>query len=188
MRTLIVFATTDGHTRKLANFIAARLAAAGHDLRLCDAAETIVPDPAGFDAAVLAASVHMGQYQSAFRRFARKKHAALNAMPTAFISVSLSAAGDDPGDLAGLAACAKRLERQTSWRPTTICHAAGAMPFTAYNPIIKLVMKSIARRRGQLVETSEDYDFTDYASLGEFVDAFMASVEPSTRQDRLVAA
>lgn len=188
MRTLIVFATTDGHTRKLADFIAARLAAAGHATHLRNAAKPDLPDPAGFDAALLAGSLHIGRYQPALRRFARKKHGQLNAMPAAFISVSLSAAGDDPEDLAGLYGCLSRFERETLWRPTAVHQAAGAMPFTRYHPITKLVMKSIARRRGLTVNTSEDYDLTDYAALAGFVDAFMVEADLIARQEHRAAA
>lgn len=71
MRVLIVFASSEGHTRRLARMAAAHLADAGHQVSLCDAAQPDCPAPGDFDAVLLAASVHIGRYQAAIRNFAR---------------------------------------------------------------------------------------------------------------------
>jgi menaquinone-dependent protoporphyrinogen oxidase len=187
VRVLIVFATTEGHTRKLAEFAAARLRRSGHQVRVCDAAQSEPPDPAAFAAALLMASVHLGGYQGQLRDFVRHNHAVLNAMPSAFVSASLSAAGDNPSDRAGLRDCVERLKRDTSWYPGAVYHAAGAMPFSAYGLLKKLAIKLIARRRGKIVKISEDYDLTDYAAFGDFIDSFAASAISSARRPAAAA-
>lgn len=187
MRVFVLFSTTEGHAQKLAQFAAARLAKLGHEVCVCDGAKSDQPDLARFDAALLIASVHVGHYRRSFVAFARKYHDALNAIPTAFVSVSLSAAGDNPADLAGLGNCIERLKRDTAWHPAAVHHAAGAMLFTAYGFFTKLVIKSIARKRGKVVNTSEDYDLTDYAALATFIDAFAANAVASTRNELAAA-
>jgi menaquinone-dependent protoporphyrinogen oxidase len=102
----------------------------GHQVRICDAARSDIADLARFEAALLIASVHLGRYQASPTKFARANHLALNAIPNAFVSVSLSAAGADPS-YPGLRDCVERLERDTLWRPGVVHHAAGAMPFNA---------------------------------------------------------
>jgi menaquinone-dependent protoporphyrinogen oxidase len=186
MRVFILFSTTEGHARKLAQLAAARLTKLGHEVCVCDAAKFDQPDLAGFDAALLIASVHVAHYRRSFVAFARQHHDALNAIPTAFVSVSFSAAGDNPSDLAGLRACVERLKRDTAWHPGAIHHAAGAMLFSAYGFFTKLAIKSIARKRGKVVNTSEDYDLTNYAALGTFIDAFAAGAVPFTRNKMAV--
>jgi hypothetical protein len=86
MRVLIVFGTTEDHTRGLAEFMAARLPAGCHEVAVRDAArQDGPPDPAGFDAAIVATSLHAGRrYQRKVARFARARHAALDGMPSAF--------------------------------------------------------------------------------------------------------
>lgn len=182
MLILVLFSTTEGHTRKLAQFVAARLRGCGHEVRLHDVAHLDLPDALRFDAILLLASVHLGRYQHSFIEFVRKNHDALNLIPSAFISVSLSAAGDNPSDLAGIRACVGRLERETLWRPGAVHHAAGAMPFSAYGFFTKLAIRYIARRRGKSVRTSEDYDLTDYAALETFIDGFAAHALASTQK------
>jgi menaquinone-dependent protoporphyrinogen oxidase len=174
MKVLIVFGTNEGHTGDIARFVADRLIAAGHEVCRCDAARRESPDPARFDAVLVAASLHLGRYQASVRAFARRRHAALGAMKSAFVSVSLSAAGDDPRDRAGLGACLRKFEQETQWRPGAVHQAAGAMPFPAYGYLTKLAIRFIAQRRGLAVKMSQDYDLTDYPALAAFVDGFAA--------------
>jgi menaquinone-dependent protoporphyrinogen oxidase len=172
MLILVLFSTTEGHTRKLAEFAAARLTRCGHGVSLHDAAKPDPPDPARFDAALLLASVHLSHFQPSFVEFVRKNHGALNVRPSAFVSVSLSAAGSDPSDLAGLQACVEDLEHDTLWHPGAVYHAAGALRFGVYGFLTRLAIKYIARRRGRIVKTYEDYDLTDYAAFEAFLDGF----------------
>ncbi len=171
---------------KLAKFAAERLTRAGHRIRVCGAIQSNLPDPGDFEAAQVIASVHLARYAAPLMRFARENHGALNAMPSALVSVSLSAAGDNPSDLAGLRDCVERLERDTRWRPVAVHHAAGAMPFSAYGFFTKLAIKSIVRR-GVIVDTAQDYDLTDYTALGAFIDRLVASAIPSAAKQMATA-
>jgi menaquinone-dependent protoporphyrinogen oxidase len=153
----------------------------GHKVQLLEATQLDLPDAASFDAVLLLASVHLGRYQRPFVEFVRKNHDTLNLMPNAFISVSLSAAGDNPSDLAGIRECVDRLERETLWHPAAVHHAGGAMRFSAYGFFTKLAIRYIARRRGKSVKTSEDSDLTDYAVLETFADRFGARALASTQ-------
>lgn len=173
MRILLVYGTTEGHTRKLARFAAGRLESDACDVTLCDATDAVPADLAAYDAAVVFASLHMGRYQASVIHFAHAAYAPLNAKPSAFVSVSLAAAGDDPHDLAGLDECLARFKAATLWNPRWVHQAAGAILFSEYDFFRKLALKYIAERRGQHVRTSEDYDFTDYEALGVFLDQFV---------------
>jgi menaquinone-dependent protoporphyrinogen oxidase len=177
MSILVLYGTTEGQTRKIARFAADRFAAQGHATMLVDAAEAMSGlDPGSFRAAVVAASLHAGRYQTPIVDFARRHHAVLGAMPTAFVSVSLSAAGHDQDDLAGLARCLAALEQQTGWRPRAVHHAAGAFRFSRYGFLKRCVLRYIAFRKGQPTDTSQDYELTDWAALGAFVDGFSAQL------------
>ncbi len=168
MRILIVYATTEGHTRNISRFIAIRLVAAGHEVTLCDAADARPPDPAGFGAAILAGSLHVGHYQAALVHYAKRWHAALDRTPSAFVSVSLAAASDNLAEVAGLTPCLERFEVQTGWTPRWVHQAAGAILYSKYDFFRRLAMRAIAKRHG--AGTSGDHDYTDYQALGRFVD------------------
>jgi menaquinone-dependent protoporphyrinogen IX oxidase len=110
MRVLIVYGTTEGHTRELAGFMAHLLTQGGHEGQISD---SNAPDqqlsPGDYDAVIIAASLHVGQYQATVVDFVRRHHEELNMMPSAFVSVSLSAAGVNPHDWEGLEQCIARV-------------------------------------------------------------------------------
>lgn len=175
MRIPIVYGTTEGHTRDLAEFAARALGESGHEARAVEAGSAAEPDLAVADAAILAGSLHVGTYQAALTDYARRHHQRLNAMPSAFVSVSLSAAGENPDDWAGLEQCLARFRHETQWAPRAVHHAAGAIRYSHYDFFKRLAMKFIAGKRGKATVTSRDYDLTDYDALKEFVMEFAAA-------------
>jgi menaquinone-dependent protoporphyrinogen oxidase len=174
MRILIVYGSTEGHTSDLSGFMAERLKEDGHQVIVSDSGDKHpLPDPADLDAALLAASLHVGHYQASLVDYARRHHETLNEMASAFVSVSLAAAGENPDDWEGLETCVARFLHGTNWKPTAVHHAAGAIRYSHYDFFKRLALKYIASRRGQKTETSRDYDFTDYDALKRFVRDFV---------------
>ena len=57
----------------------------------------------------------------------------------------------------------------TGWRPSKIRAVAGALMYSKYNLLLRLIMKRIARQAGGDTDTTRDYDYTDYKSLDDFV-------------------
>lgn len=173
MNILVLYGTTEGQTRKIARFVADRLTARGHEAQVIDAAEADPEfDPGAFGAAVIAASLHAGHYQAPVVDFAHPHHGVLGSMPTAFVSVSLSAASHDRDDLDGLARCVADFEHRTGWKPGEVWHAAGAFRFTQYDFLKRWALKYIAYRKGQPTDTSKDYELTDWEALEALVDRF----------------
>jgi menaquinone-dependent protoporphyrinogen oxidase len=146
----------------------------GHGVDIKDTARDAVRfSPRDYDAVIVTASLHVGRYQPAVFEFARSNHEALNATASAFISVSLSAAGANPHDWEGLEQCLDRFLHETMWVPKAINHAAGAIRYSQYDFFKRLALKFIAAQRGQKTVTSQDYDLTDYAALKTFVLGFV---------------
>lgn len=170
MRVLMVYGTTEGHTRELCNFAARLLRERGVPTTVEEAGRDLShPDPAAYDVVFLAASLHVGRYQPRLVEYARTHHAVLNAGRSGFISVSLSAAGANPDDWEGLEQCLARFAHETLWTPDAVHHAAGAIRYSQYDFFKRLALKHIAAERGQRTVTSRDYDLTDYDALFAFV-------------------
>jgi menaquinone-dependent protoporphyrinogen oxidase len=180
VKILVVFGTTEGQTRKIARFIADRLNHRGHMTTLVEAGDASREvDPRAYGAVLVAASLHQGQYQAAVTEFVSRRRDTLNALPTMFVSVSLSAAGHDPDDLRGLDECVSAFETQTGWRPQRVHHVAGAFRFTRYDFLKRWALKYVAYRRGQPTDTSRDYELTDWSALQEFTDDFSTTLGAS---------
>ncbi len=174
---VLLYATHEGQTRKIMAFVTERLKDKGLAATLIDAADVDqdVELPA-FDAAIVAASLHAGGFQKSVLRLVEKNAARISSKPNVFLSVSLSAAGDDADDWRGLEKCLDEFFSQARWRPRRIEHVAGAFRYTQYDFFKRMVMKRIAKERGAPVDTSRDWEMTDWGKLGAFADAFAAEV------------
>jgi menaquinone-dependent protoporphyrinogen oxidase len=166
MKIMIVYATTEGQTRKVARYVFDWIAEAGHASELIPAAEAEGLDPSGFDGAVVAGSLHGGRYQAELVDWTKGAAPALGRVPTLFLSVSLSAAGKDAGDWEGLAGCVERFVRETGWTPGRVEHVAGAFRFSEYAFFKAWAMRWIAAERDDNVKAGEDKEYTDWEALG----------------------
>lgn len=176
---LIVYATTEGHTRRVATRIAEQVGEYGHTAVLVDAAGGTSLAPAGgVDGVIVAASVHRQRHQAHAARWVRANLPLLRDVPTAFFSISLSAAGD--ARLRDEARrYARRFLRQTRWHPTMARLVAGALAYTRYDRLTRWRMRLIAWRRGGDTDTSRDHEYTNWERLRHDVDRFLALAVPS---------
>lgn len=175
---LVAYATTEGQTRKVAEFIAQRLRIRGHSVDLVDtatsAAEQVTPM---YQAAFLGGPVHQHQHPSSLLDFAKRNHAWLAALPCALFSVSLSAALDDIESRVEVQQLVNDLADDCALRPLATRCIAGALKYTRYDYFKRLVMRMIAKQRGQATDTTRDFEYTDWNDVEAFVDAFLNAVE-----------
>lgn len=176
MYLLIAYATTDGQTRKIARFAANRLFGSGHAVELLNVEDAEGLDLRRFDGAILAGSLHVGGFQKALMQLVSTEKAGLALMPTLFLAVSLSAAGNDPDDWAGLRKCLAEFETDTGWTPGRVEHVAGAFKFSEYDFFRAWAMRRIADQKGEAVEVGKDKEYTDWATLGAALDSWVAGL------------
>jgi menaquinone-dependent protoporphyrinogen oxidase len=174
-RVLVFFGTTNGHTARIAGTVAEVLRERGLTVDLVDGAHAS-PSPDGYDAVVVAASVHAGGYQRRVRRWLAAHAAECAARPSAFVSVCLGVLQHEPKVDADLWRIRETLFVSTRWRPEMVKVVAGALPYTRYNWITRWVMRRIARKAGGDTDTSRDYEYTDWNDLRAFAGEFAAYV------------
>lgn len=166
-RILVLFASSYGQTEKVAERLATELRGRGHDVVVRSIKEGTPPPPAGFDAIVLGSRLAI-KYSGAVLRYVQTHRAALARMPSAFFSVSMSAASPDPRGPAGAEDRIHEFLAEAGWTPTYVASFAGALPYTRYDPITRFVMKRISARTGATTDTSRDHEYTDWRQVGDF--------------------
>src|SRR5690606_41877313 len=64
----------------------------------------------------------------------------------------------------------------TGWQPAEAVAFAGALRYSAYNLLLRWVMRRIARKAAAhlpgATDTSRDHEYTDWAAVDAFADAF----------------
>jgi menaquinone-dependent protoporphyrinogen oxidase len=175
----IVYASSHGHVRAIAEQLADIAAIRGVESVVSNVRSTRGSVLDECDAAVIAGSVHFGHHARALRRFVVRKLARLSEIPSAFVSVSGSAASLD-----GRAKADEYMSdfvRVTGWRPDLYFSAAGAVLYTKYDPITRLMMKFASRTAGRDTDTSRDYVYTNWTEVDQFMHGFIDMLERHAR-------
>jgi menaquinone-dependent protoporphyrinogen oxidase len=172
-RLLVLFGTTDGQTRKVAWAIGDVLETCGCSVDVLDARQSGGSITAeSYDAVIVAASLHARGYQRVVERWVRRNAVALGRRPTAFISVCLGMLEQYPGTRHDLDTIVQTFQGRTRWRPDVVRLVGGALRYTRYGWLKKLMMKRIAAKAGGGTDTTRDYEYTDWKALDGFVRDF----------------
>jgi len=116
-------------------------------------------DLESFHAFIIAASVHQQQHQETITAFVIAHRKLLNAKPSAFISVSLSAVLEE-----GQTEAQKYVDRLvsvTDWRPSMTLLLGGALRLTEYDYFQEQIVKFIVLKGGGVASSGRDREFTD---------------------------
>jgi menaquinone-dependent protoporphyrinogen oxidase len=165
-RALVVFASTHGHTKRIAARIAEVLRETG--LEAQEAPIAGAPDPQAFDLVVVAGSIHGGKHHKDLVAWAREHQTTLAGTPSAFVSVSLTSAEDTDESRETAERYVDEFEEETGWAPPRVLEAAGALQYREYDFMTRLVVRLLASRHGMSTDTHEDHEFTDWADVERF--------------------
>jgi menaquinone-dependent protoporphyrinogen oxidase len=98
-----------------------------------------------------------------------KQHVvALSEMPSAFFSVCLTSAEDTDESRATAQKYVDDFLDDTGWTPRKTATFAGALQYLEYNFATRLLMRLMMKRGGRPTDTSQDYDYTDWAAVEQF--------------------
>jgi len=170
-RILVLYGTTDGQTTKIANFLGEALRGHGAAVDVVRAGE-VHPDPAGYDAVIVAASIHAGGYQRAVVQWVRDHAEALRRRPAALLTVCLGILQREAGVYRDLLHIKQQFVTRTGWEPVRHAFVAGALKYTEYGFLKRLVMRWIASRAGGSTDTSRNHEYTDWGELSRFAQSF----------------
>ena len=172
-RVLLLYGSTEGQTAIVSERIADVLSEAGHEPTLIHAKH--LPDDltvSDYEAVVVGASIHMGKHQRYITRFVREHADELNRLPSAFFSVSLSAAQETEEGWETARELLEEFLDDTGWNPDSTAVVPGALRYSQYGRIKRFIMKRIASRQGDDTDTSRDYEYTDWDEVEGFATDF----------------
>jgi len=172
-RLLIAYATTEGHTREIAEYLAAEALKVGYSTALFDVlAPAGEMDPSDFDGTIVAASVHMDCHPPAIEAFVIRHLKVLQTGRSAFLSVSLSAAGDAEDRYVAWE-YVREFENRTGWRPPSVEIVAGALKFSDNDFFKRWAMRRLLAKKRIRQDPRTDYDYTAWHELSRFLQGFL---------------
>ena len=152
---MVLYASVEGHTARIAESIASHLRRRGYSVQVAPAGSAELELTA---CVIVGASVHYGHHPAWLAQLLRKHELPAKS---AFFSVSLGAKER----------YATRFLRRARWKPDLIAVFAGALAYSKYGLLKRLVVRGFAAIAGHDTDTSKDYDYTDWKAVERFSDA-----------------
>lgn len=172
MHVPIIFATMEGQTRRIADFVAEELRRAGHEPELVDASDPGQSLTLGSAThVILAACVHERRHPQPFEVLVTAARGDLNSRKTLMISVSLKAAFADGQEEAQ--DYLTEMTMRTGLNPTARLLAAGAVRSAGYDYFHREVLRHVVLDGQDWDPDDGDREFTDWDSLRSAVAGFL---------------
>lgn len=130
------------------------------------------------DSYLFCGAIYGGRYDKRLVSLLTRNRDILANRTCGVVSVSLSANGSDK-QKAEAAGVAERFFTKLAWEPSYVAHIAGALNYTKYNPLIRWVMRRISEKSGGPVDTSREYEFTNWSELANFAVDFSTEASDS---------
>lgn len=165
--TLILYSTTDGHTREICSRLKQVMESRGDRVTLVNIDEGSELDPAGYDKIVIGASIRYGKHSRSIVRFIKRHAKVLASQPSAFFSVNLVARKPEKRQPA-TNPYLKRFLRQIPWKPEHLAVFAGKLDYPSYGAFDRFMIRLIMRITGGPTDPSAVVDFTDWDQVEAF--------------------
>lgn len=179
---LVLYTTGEGQTGKVADRIGSRIAERGHDVETIQHGEaTPKQSLRNYDGIAIGASIHRGKHQPSIRQFVTNHREDLARTPSAFFQLSLASATDEGRSEA--AGYVETFLEASRWDPDRVGVFGGALRYSRYGFLTRLLMKQIAKRNIEEFPSPDsvgDIEFTDWHEVEAFADDFAAFVEART--------
>ncbi|MFG1486163.1 flavodoxin domain-containing protein [Halobacteriovorax sp. RZ-1] len=168
-KALIIYATREGQTEKVAHKIRDHFIEAKIETSLHDARNVVKENLEEFDLLVFGGSMHIGGIEKELVNFINDHKEQIESKPNAFFLVLLSAATKDPVlREEWLNDARKRVDKQLITKFNRFEMVAGALKYSKYSWPMKWIMRMIAKRAGEGTDFGRDYEYTDWKKVKEF--------------------
>lgn len=174
MSVLILFASIEGQTRKIARFIETEVRNAGHKATLVDASDMMAEVTfEGFDTVILAAPVHERRHPPNFELLLTASRVDLAARRTLMISVSLGAAFPELEEEAQ--EYLVEMKSRTHLKPNAEALVAGAVRPSSYGYYETEILRHAILRHQTIDPSTQEREFTDWDALAVVVTEFVST-------------
>lgn len=164
MKTLILYLTTDGQTKRIAEAMAAEIQHE-HSVLSLRAHENISGyELDNYDQIVIAASIRYGHFDKVLYRFVSKYWELLNRKQSVFVSVNLTARKENRKTPETNTYTRKFFEK-VQWKPNHVEVIAGALYYPRYSFFDRIMIQLIMKLTKGETDASKEYEYTDWQQV-----------------------
>jgi menaquinone-dependent protoporphyrinogen oxidase len=166
-RILIVYSTTDGHTREICNRLRGVIEQQEHQVTVVPVADAADADLESCDKVVVGASIRYGKHRPAVVNFIERNAEVLSRKPSAFFSVNVVArkpAKNQPHTNPYV----RKLLRKIAWRPREVGVFAGKLDYPRYGVVDRTIIRGIMWLTGGPTDPKTVVEFTDWQQVEAF--------------------
>ena len=163
---LIIYSTTDGHTKMICERIKNFLTD-GNLVELLSLEDAKKVDLSNFEKIIIGASIRYGKHSNELYRFINLNKNILDQKKGAFFSVNVVARKPEK-NTAETNPYINKFLKISKWRPNKIKVFAGKVDYPNYNFFDKYIIKLIMFITNGPTDTSQSYEFTDWSKVDDF--------------------
>ena len=165
MKSVIIYSTTDGHTKKICDFINSNSNKNNFEVLSINKISDL--DIEKYELIVLGASIRYGKYSPLVFKFVKNYKKILSKKKNAFFSVNVVARKPEKSSPETNPYIQKFLKK-TNWVPKKIGVFAGKVDYPSYNIINKFVIRFIMYITKGPTDISRSYEFTNWDNIKKF--------------------
>ncbi len=166
MKSLIIYSSTDGQTKKICEIIK-KNSNNSETIELSSLEDAFNLNINSYDQIIIGASIRYGNYKLNLFKFIKDNIKILDKKDNAFFSVNVVARKKEK-NTPDTNPYIKKFLKKTNWKPKKIAVFAGKVDYPSYNFFNKLIIKFIMFLTKGPTDTSQSYEFTDWEKIKEF--------------------
>ena len=164
---IIIYSTTDGHTREICSYLEQVVEALGGQVTLVDIDDADEADLKPFDMIVIGASIRYGKHDKKIYKFIERNLTILEDKANAFFSVNVVArkpAKRQPDTNPYL----KKFLKEIAWQPKTLAVFAGKIDYPRYSFWDRNIIRLIMWMTKGPTDPTVTIDYTDWKQVEDF--------------------
>jgi menaquinone-dependent protoporphyrinogen oxidase len=164
---LIIYSTTDGHTRKICRRLQQVIEQQDHQVKLVSLDDEPHVDMADFDKVVIGASIRYGKHKPEVYDFILRNNQILDGKPNAFFSVNVVARKPEKSQPETNPYLRKFL-KQIPWQPRELAVFAGKIDYPKYSFRDRLIIRLIMWMTKGPTDPGTVKEFTNWEQVEAF--------------------
>lgn len=169
-KSVIIYASVDGQTKKICDHINGVLLSKKQDVKLVSIAD-FQDNLKDFDKIILASSIRYGKHNQDIINLINQNYELLNTKKSAFISVNLVARKEEKRQAHTNPYVVKFLDK-IKWKPTIVEVFAGKINYKIYGFFDKLIIKLIMVITKGPTNSDAEIEYTNWDNVTAFTEKF----------------